>query len=126
MSFLHYTSYSVGNGLNRRLGAHTDYDQLTLLFQDTVGGLEVHDEEIDTFRPVHQTPGTVVVNMGNLLEKQTNGRWKSAFASSHCAQKLPAWLRQPVTGFPSELPWKIDIKVCWFYFLSHVDFLRHK
>ena len=78
MSFLHYISYPVGDDHDRRLGAHTGYGQLTLLFQDSVGGLEVHDDETDTFRPVYPIPGTVVVNVGNLLEKQTNGRWKSA------------------------------------------------
>ena len=60
----------------RRLNAHTDFGQLTLLFQDMVGGLEVHDGQV--FRPVVPKPGTVIINVGDMLERQTNGRWKSA------------------------------------------------
>lgn len=60
----------------RRLNAHTDFGQLTLLFQDMVGGLEVHDGHM--FRPVMPKPGTVIINVGDMLERQSNGRWKSA------------------------------------------------
>ena len=41
-----------------------------------VGGLEVHDGEV--FRPVIPKPGTVIINVGDMLERQSNGRWKSA------------------------------------------------
>ncbi|KAF9769438.1 hypothetical protein IL306_013155 [Fusarium sp. DS 682] len=60
----------------KRLGEHTDFGTLTLVFQDRVGGLEVHDGE--TFRPVQPVPGAVIVNVGDMLEQQSNGRWKSA------------------------------------------------
>jgi isopenicillin N synthase-like dioxygenase len=59
----------------KRLNAHTDFGTLTLVFQDAIGGLEVHDG--DTFRPIVPVPGAVVVNVGDMLEQQSNGRWKS-------------------------------------------------
>jgi isopenicillin N synthase-like dioxygenase len=64
------------NGSYRRLNAHTDFGQLTLLFPDPMGGLEVNDGE--RYRPVAYKPGTMVVNIGDLMERQTNGRWKSS------------------------------------------------
>ncbi|KFY80239.1 hypothetical protein V499_00867 [Pseudogymnoascus sp. VKM F-103] len=62
----------------RRLNAHTDFGQLTILFQDMVGGLEIHDDEAGIYRPVLPKAGTVIVHIGDMLEKQSNGRWKSA------------------------------------------------
>ncbi|KJZ74148.1 hypothetical protein HIM_06379 [Hirsutella minnesotensis 3608] len=62
--------------LQRRLNAHTDNAGQTMVFQDSVGGLEVHDGH--GFTPVVPRRGTVVLNVGDMLERQTNGRWKSA------------------------------------------------
>ncbi|KAL8654638.1 MAG: hypothetical protein Q9226_003355 [Calogaya cf. arnoldii] len=81
MSWLHYLSMPLHPLRERdasRLNVHTDFGQLTLLFQDSVGGLEIHDEEANIFRPVLPKPGTVIVHVGDMLEKQSNGRWKSA------------------------------------------------
>jgi isopenicillin N synthase-like dioxygenase len=60
----------------KRLNAHTDFGTLTLVFQDAVGGLEVHDGRL--FRPIVPVPGAVVVNVGDMLEQLSNGRWRSA------------------------------------------------
>jgi isopenicillin N synthase-like dioxygenase len=79
MSLAHYPAMPLAPLQNRELrrcNAHTDFGQLTLVFQDLVGGLEVHDGQV--FRPVVPKPGTVVVNVGDMLEMQTNGRFKSA------------------------------------------------
>jgi len=58
------------------VGAHTDYGLLTLLYQDEVGGLEVkHGAHwID----VPYVPGSFVVNIGDMLERLTAGRYTSA------------------------------------------------
>ncbi|KAI0403568.1 hypothetical protein F4802DRAFT_571059 [Xylaria palmicola] len=61
-----------------RLNAHTDYGQFTMLFQDMVGGLELLDSEANIYRPVPPLKGAMIVQVGDLLEKQTNGRWRSA------------------------------------------------
>ncbi|MEM7763157.1 MAG: 2OG-Fe(II) oxygenase family protein [Pseudomonadota bacterium] len=58
-------------------GAHTDYGLLTLLVQDAVGGLQVLGPD-DKWLDVAPVAGTVIVNAGDLLERWTNGRYRSA------------------------------------------------
>ncbi|KII94910.1 hypothetical protein PLICRDRAFT_693225 [Plicaturopsis crispa FD-325 SS-3] len=55
-----------------RAGAHSDYGTLTLLFQDSVGGLEVQNPHTKHFQPAHPVPGTIVVNAGDLLARWSN------------------------------------------------------
>lgn len=59
-----------------RAGAHTDYGTLTLLRQDTVGGLEVTTRE-GKWVGVESIPGAFVVNVGDLMATWTNDRWRS-------------------------------------------------
>ncbi|KAH8810917.1 hypothetical protein F5884DRAFT_699449 [Xylogone sp. PMI_703] len=66
-----------GSPVNR-LNAHTDYGQFTMLFQDMVGGLELYDYEKNIYCPVAPIKGAMILQVGDLLEKQTNGRWLSA------------------------------------------------
>ena len=54
-----------------RAGEHSDYGSLTLLFQDGVGGLEVQTADKDWIA-VPSIPGTVVVNIGDLMQRWTN------------------------------------------------------
>lgn len=59
-----------------RIGEHTDYGSLTLLYQkDTVGGLEVNLD--GQWVPVAPIPGSFVVNIGDLMARWTNDRWIS-------------------------------------------------
>ena len=91
-SLLHYPAVSaplLRSGTHTRIPAHSDFGTLTLLFQDNVGGLEIADlTSADTetsagfkkhgrFRRVEPRPGTVVVNVGYLLMRWSNGRWKN-------------------------------------------------
>ncbi|KAG9315920.1 hypothetical protein JVU11DRAFT_3571 [Chiua virens] len=55
-----------------RVGAHSDYGTITLLFQDSIGGLEVQNPHTQHFQPAHPIPGTVVVNAGDLLAHWSN------------------------------------------------------
>ncbi|CAE6441104.1 unnamed protein product [Rhizoctonia solani] len=57
-----------------RAGAHSDYGTLTLLFQDQVGGLEVQNPHTKDFQPATPIPGTIVVNVGDLLARWSNDR----------------------------------------------------
>ncbi|KZO93184.1 Clavaminate synthase-like protein [Calocera viscosa TUFC12733] len=60
-----------------RAGAHSDYGTLTLLFQDAVGGLEVQNPHTMHFHPATPIPGTVVVNVGDLLSRWSNDTLRS-------------------------------------------------
>ncbi|KAF2500370.1 thymine dioxygenase, partial [Lophium mytilinum] len=61
-----------------RIAAHSDFGTLTLLFQDAVGGLEVQDPAVPgTFRPAPPIEGAVLVNVGDLMERWSNERWRS-------------------------------------------------
>ncbi|KAI0832597.1 Clavaminate synthase-like protein [Trametes gibbosa] len=55
-----------------RAGAHSDYGTLTLLFQDSVGGLEVQNPHTGQFQPATPIPGTIVINAGDLLARWSN------------------------------------------------------
>lgn len=61
---------------SRGVGEHTDYGLLTLLYQDEVGGLQVKHRSgwID----VPYVPGSFVINVGDMLERITSGRYTSA------------------------------------------------
>jgi isopenicillin N synthase-like dioxygenase len=59
-----------------RAGAHTDYGTLTILRQDTVGGLEVLDAA-GQWAGVESVPGAFVINIGDLMARWTNDQWRS-------------------------------------------------
>ena len=55
---------------------HTDFGVLTVLCQDAIGGLEIQlrTGEWAAMPPI---PGTLVMNIGDLLERWSNGRYRS-------------------------------------------------
>ena len=55
-----------------RLGEHSDYGTFTLLFQDQIGGLEVRSRKEEGFIPASPIEGTILVNIGDLLQRWTN------------------------------------------------------
>jgi isopenicillin N synthase-like dioxygenase len=83
LRFLHYPSMEsplvddpvVDKG---QLGAgeHTDYGMITLLFQRDVGGLEVQDAS-GSWHAVAPENDAIVINTGDLMERWTNGRYRS-------------------------------------------------
>ncbi|TVY43406.1 1-aminocyclopropane-1-carboxylate oxidase [Lachnellula occidentalis] len=74
LSLRHYPAVhedAVRSGEVDRLGAHTDFDSFTLLWQDELGGLEVRDKSgrwVDV-RPVE---GALVMNIGDVLQRWSN------------------------------------------------------
>ncbi len=59
-----------------RAGAHSDYGTLTLLFQDSVGGLEVLSAQGDWIS-APSIPGAMLINTGDLTERWSNGVFRS-------------------------------------------------
>jgi isopenicillin N synthase-like dioxygenase len=55
---------------------HTDYGLLTLLAQDSQGGLEVRHRD-GHWIEVEPTSGVIVCNIGDMLERLTRGRFRS-------------------------------------------------
>jgi isopenicillin N synthase-like dioxygenase len=60
-----------------RIIPHTDFGLCTLLFQDEVGGLEVDPFHTGDFKPAKPIPGTVLINIADLLQRLTNDRCRS-------------------------------------------------
>ena len=56
-----------------RLGEHSDFGTLTILFQDDVGGLEVKIPD-KGFVPANPIPGAVLVNIGDMMQRWTSDR----------------------------------------------------
>lgn len=80
VSALRILDYPAGEpgGNPLRAGAHTDYGTLTLLRTDPeVGGLEVSDRGGD-WHDLPHVDDSFVVNIGDLMHRWSNGRWRSA------------------------------------------------
>jgi isopenicillin N synthase-like dioxygenase len=58
------------------VGPHTDFGVLTVLGQDHVGGLQVQDLNGD-WVAAPPIPGTLVINVGDLLARWTNDEYRS-------------------------------------------------
>jgi isopenicillin N synthase-like dioxygenase len=58
-----------------RMGAHTDYGVLTILLADDIPGLQVF--RADRWHDVHVPRGSLMCNLGDMLERWTNNRWTS-------------------------------------------------
>lgn len=60
-----------------RYGEHHDYGTLTILRQDTApGGLQIRDRD-GVWREAAVVPRSFVINVGDLLARWTNDRWRS-------------------------------------------------
>jgi isopenicillin N synthase-like dioxygenase len=76
LRFLHYPAGLHATSQRLGAGAHTDYGSITLLFQDEVGGLELLGAD-GTWRSAMSMQGAAVINTGDLMERWTNGRFRS-------------------------------------------------
>lgn len=67
--------YPPADGPGWGVGEHTDYGLLTLLLQDDNGGLQVHTPS--GWLDAAPVPNTFVCNIGDMLERLTNGWYRS-------------------------------------------------
>ena len=77
LRLLHYPSVASAEPNQLGAGAHTDYGMLTLLLQDDVGGLQVLNKNTSEWLDVPADPSTLIINSGDLLERWTNGLYRS-------------------------------------------------
>ncbi|KAF2728858.1 Clavaminate synthase-like protein [Polyplosphaeria fusca] len=80
LRLIHYPSIArkvVEQEGHARIIPHTDFGLCTLLFQDSVGGLEVDPFHTGDFKAALPVPGTVLINIADLMQRLTNDRCRS-------------------------------------------------
>jgi isopenicillin N synthase-like dioxygenase len=75
---LHYPPDTGKDERQLGAGAHTDFGAITLLLQDDVGGLQVWDYQGKEWRDVKPNKDAYVVNVGDMLQMWTSGKYKSS------------------------------------------------
>jgi isopenicillin N synthase-like dioxygenase len=76
LRMLHYPPQSEPTGQHIRAGAHEDINTITLLLGAEEAGLELKTRD-GRWIPVSPRPGELVVNIGDMLQRLTNGRLRS-------------------------------------------------
>jgi isopenicillin N synthase-like dioxygenase len=73
---LHYPPQSQPTGEHIRAGAHEDINAITLLLGAEEAGLELLTKD-GRWIPVSPKPGELVINIGDMLQRLTNGKLRS-------------------------------------------------
>ncbi|KAG0649729.1 2-oxoglutarate-dependent dioxygenase mpl2 [Hyphodiscus hymeniophilus] len=75
---LHYPPQTTDATNQLGSGAHTDFGAITLLLQDEIGGLQVWNGEGKVWVNITPNKNAYVVNVGDMLQMWTGGKYKSA------------------------------------------------
>lgn len=78
LGLMHYPPFAGDITDAWGVASHQDYNLLTLLLQDHVGGLEVEARD-GSWIEVKPVPDAFIVNYGNIMEGMTRGLYRSAF-----------------------------------------------
>ena len=73
---LHYPPQTEPTGEHIRAGAHEDINAITLLLGAEEAGLELLTRD-GRWIPVSPKPGELVINIGDMLQRLTNGKLRS-------------------------------------------------
>ena len=76
MRMLHYPPQTEATGEHIRAGAHEDINTITLLLGAEEAGLELKTKD-GRWIPVSPKKGELVINIGDMLQRLTNGRLRS-------------------------------------------------
>jgi isopenicillin N synthase-like dioxygenase len=97
---LHYPPQSEPTGEHIRAGAHEDINAITLLLGAEEAGLELLTTD-GRWIPVSPKPGELVINIGDMLQRLTNGKLRSTShrvvnptpdRASHARYSMPFFL----------------------------------
>lgn len=80
---LHYPAIpasELADGTATRIAEHTDFGTITMLFQDSVGGLQVENQQsLGNFDGVECSDKTeIILNIGDSLQRLTNDTFRAA------------------------------------------------
>jgi isopenicillin N synthase-like dioxygenase len=121
LRLLHYPPQAEPTGEHIRAGAHEDINTITLLIGAEEAGLELLTRD-GRWIPVSPRPGELVINIGDMLQRLTNGRLRSTShrvinpspdRASHARYSMPFFLHfrpdfmieaLPGTVAPGEAP----------------------
>ncbi|XVE52902.1 hypothetical protein DITRI_Ditri02bG0161400 [Diplodiscus trichospermus] len=101
------------------VGGHSDMDTLTILLQDGIGGLYVKvPEDVDMEKKgewveIPPVPGAWVINIGDMLQILSNGRYESAehrvcTTSTKSRVAIPIFTSPPATQKIAPLPHLVE------------------
>jgi len=100
MRLLHYPAQAEPTGNHIRAGAHEDINTITLLLGAEEAGLELKTRD-GRWIPVSPKPGELVINIGDMLQRLTNGVLRSTShrvvnpapdRASHARYSMPFFL----------------------------------
>jgi isopenicillin N synthase-like dioxygenase len=100
MRLLHYPAQDEPTGNHIRAGAHEDINTITLLLGAEEAGLELKTKD-GRWIPVSPKEGELVINIGDMLQRLTNGRLRSTShrvvnpapdRASHARYSMPFFL----------------------------------